>query len=240
MGCATALVKYIMFFFNFLFVVGGAALIALGVLQYNGYKEYKEITAEIGPYQASPIVLWVIGGIILFIAFMGCCGTLRESKCMMMTYSTFLGIILILEVALAVGIYMNQDDIKTWVKDGLEKSLKEYNNDDTIRQVWDDMQKNLKCCGVNSYADWGINVPSSCCANQENCSNLFGTGVSLLANQLTDKEVIYKQGCVDKVFNELKTEYGMYGAAILALVELVGIVFGCCLGARFGRKLYHT
>lgn len=102
------------------------------------------------------------------------------------------------------------------------------------------MQSNLKCCGVNSYQDWLPNIPKSCCADPSHCEDFVGKGLTLITSQFTGKEIIYKEGCVDKVFDELKTEYGMYGAAVLAAIELIGVIFGCCLGARFGRKRYTT
>jgi len=224
MGCATSLVKFLIFFFNFLFVAGGVALVTFGVLFINGYKTYETILPDLGPYSFPPILIIVIGCIVFFIAFMGCCGTIRESKCMMMTYATVLLILLIAEVALVVLFYTHQDQLKDAMEKGLKKSLTEYEKEE-VREVWDTMQHNFECCGAQSYKDWGaagVPVPPSCCKSKP-CNNDYFT-----------------EGCVDKLFTELKTDYGMYAAAILAGVELLGILFGCCLGARFGRKMYHT
>jgi hypothetical protein len=58
--------------------------VALGALTYNGIETY-EVFYQPGMYKASPIGMMVVGSIILLIAFMGCCGVLRESKCMMVT-----------------------------------------------------------------------------------------------------------------------------------------------------------
>jgi hypothetical protein len=38
----------------------------------------------------------------------------------------------------------------------------------------------------------------------------------------------------------VKTEYAMYVAAIVAGIELLGVILGCCLGARFGNKRYNV
>ncbi len=99
------------------------------------------------------------------------------------------------------------------------------------------MQSSLECCGVDSYSDWNVNIPQSCCVNRdENCT----TGVFSQFDALFSTGKIFQVGCVDQIVKKLNTEYGMYAAAVLAAVELLGAVFGCCLGARFGRKLYHT
>jgi len=229
MGCATSLVKFLIFLFNFIFVAGGTALVVFGALFFNGYKQYEDILPELGPYSAPPILMMVVGSIVFFIAFLGCCGTIRESKCMMMTYATVLLVLLIAEVAIAVGIYYKQDELKDLMNKGLDQSLTEYEAKPEIRETWNLMQSNLECCGVNGSGDWGrigTTVPQSCCI-EENCTT-------------SDSSKIWNNGCSNQIFSILKTEYGMYAAGILAAVELLGVLFGCCLGARFGRKLYHT
>jgi len=130
-------------------------------------------------------------------------------------------ILLIAEVALVVLFYTHQDQLKDVMDKGMKKSMAEYEKEE-VKEVWDTLQHKLECCGAQSYKDWGSAVPLSCCKIQP-CNNDYFT-----------------EGCVDKLFTELKTDYGMYAAAILAGVELLGILFGCCLGARFGRKMYHT
>jgi len=228
MGCATSMVKYLLFFFNFLFVVGGAALVTIGALSFNGFKTYENFI-DLKAYQAPPIGMMVVGGIIVLIAFMGCCGTVRESKCMMMTYATLLTILLIAEVAIAVGIYVYKDEFKDVLKDGLVKSMSKYDQKE-IAESWDTMQGNLKCCGIDSYKDWSTHgiteVPKSCCVDGKNCEQQVSS--------------YYPAGCLDKALADLKTEEGMYSAIVVAAVEVLGILFGCCLGARFGRKRYST
>lgn len=241
MGCATGLVKFLLFLFNFVVVVGGVALVVFGVLFYNGYKEYETILPDLGPYQFPPILMIVVGAVIFFIAFMGCCGIIRESKCMMITYAVFLLILLVAEIAIAVGIATHQDQMKSALEEGMLKSIDEFRTNTEVQNVWNAMQDNLKCCGARNWQDWsgaGISTPGSCCGNpvgDQGCSGRVSDGLALI--KIGE---IYPTGCADKIFEKLKTEYGMYAAAVLALVEFLGVILGCCLGARFGRKLYHT
>jgi len=247
MGCATALVKFIIFFFNFVFVVGRIALVAFGAIFYSGYKEYEKILPNLGPYGYPPILMMVIGCVVFLIAFMGCCGTLRESKCMMVTYAAFLLILLIAQVALVVLLATKRDEALNFFNEEMKQSLQKYNSDTEVKEVWDVMQSNLGCCGVEGPNDWSSGslivlslrngIPESCCTDPQNCS---GTSLINSALNLAVKSMYYQEGCLDKVFGSLKSDYGMYGAIGLAVVELLGIIFGCCLGARFGRKMYHT
>lgn len=60
----------------------------------------------------TPIVLIVIGSIILVISFFGCCGAIRESTCMIMTYSSFLMVMLLIKVAIGVYILVYSVDFQ--------------------------------------------------------------------------------------------------------------------------------
>ena len=52
-----------------------------------------------------------------------------------------------------------------------------------ITNIWDNIQKEMKCCGVNNYKDWtnpelnttfpqnGFDVPESCCADVEDLND---------------------------------------------------------------------
>jgi hypothetical protein len=64
--------------------LGGAAFIALGVLQYKGYTEYADKVEGLGLYRVSPVVLMTIGGVTLVIALFGCCGAMKENRSLMM------------------------------------------------------------------------------------------------------------------------------------------------------------
>jgi hypothetical protein len=159
---------------------------------------------------------------------------------MMFTYATFLAILLALEIAIVVMAYQYQDDFKDALQKGMQDSIPEYNNNSDIKDTWDTVQAHLKCCGVKNYHDWteqGVQIPESCCKEQQ--SGCVPPNLLTLTETLAQL-TIYTEGCVDKAFDDLKTEYGMYGSIALAGVELLGLIFGCCLGARFGRKRYSV
>ena len=51
-------------------------------------------------YVNTPIFLMIVGGVIFLVAFLGCCGAWRESKCLIYTYAFFLAVILVAQVLL--------------------------------------------------------------------------------------------------------------------------------------------
>merc|ERR1719239_1612725 len=55
----------------------------------------------------------------------------------------------------AVGIYvvLFQNDAEDKLDSGLEKSIKEHYGE-TLKGAWDLVQKELQCCGGNSYTEY--------------------------------------------------------------------------------------
>lgn len=73
---------------NILLQLCGLAILVLGVLVQVRNKHYSDHLDEITRNLTFPsITLIVIGSIIFIIAFLGCCGAIRESHCMMVTVS---------------------------------------------------------------------------------------------------------------------------------------------------------
>ena len=60
---------------------------------------------------AVPTSLIAIGCIVLFIAFLGCCGAIRENAGMTMCYSVIMLMLLIVKVVLIFGVWINKDQI---------------------------------------------------------------------------------------------------------------------------------
>lgn len=81
----------------------GIALIAVGAVVLVRIEDLSEVFESI-EFKWTPIVLIVVGCVILVISFFGCCGAVRESTCMIMTYSSFLMVLLL--VKLAIGVYV--------------------------------------------------------------------------------------------------------------------------------------
>jgi len=156
---------------------------------------------------------------------------------MMLTYSVFLTIILLIQVGIAVAAYVYEDDFKAGLNKEMSKNIVKYDEKPEIKQAWDTMQSNLKCCGYDDYKNWQntrTNPPESCCKRRaEGCAD----GVfSETEEQAMQK--IHVQGCVNKAFAQLRLKYVIIAAAVIAGIEFIGILFSCCLAARFRRKNY--
>jgi len=230
-------VKFLLFFFNFIFWLCGLALIIVGILVQMSL--HNTFMIRDAAASGAPIVLIVVGVVIFFIAFFGCCGAFKENYCMVTTFAILLSLVIIIEIAAAIAGYIYRNKISTVVQDSLTEMISNYNNStDEFRNAVDKLQKDLKCCGVNSSSDWrhfkpsGNSVPDSCCVNvTTNCG--IGT--------MTDAAKVHQEGCHDVVEALLKKniQWVIVAALVIAFLQIMGIVFSCLLmrGIRSGYEV---
>ncbi|KAM3618694.1 uncharacterized protein V6R79_023763 [Siganus canaliculatus] len=229
-------VKFLLFFFNFIFWLCGLALIVVGILVQVALHNTLKISDAAA--SGAPIVLIAVGVLVFFIAFFGCCGAWKENYCMVTTFAVFLVLIVIVEIGAAIAGYFFRQNISTVVQDSLTDMIKNYNNSTgEFKDAMDKMQQNLKCCGVNSSSDWrsfkpdGNSVPDSCCKNETtNC----GLGAMTSSN-------VYQKGCQEAVEALLKKniQWVIVAALVIAFLQIMGIVFACLLmrGIRSGYEV---
>lgn len=100
--------------------MGGIALVTIGAIALANTSDLKGAFAENDPTFAA-IILIVFGGIVFLISFFGCCGAIRESYCMTMTYASVLFVIFIGQVVIAVFVLVNQEDFKSKIVNTVSK-----------------------------------------------------------------------------------------------------------------------
>ncbi|KAM7405153.1 hypothetical protein PAMP_012437 [Pampus punctatissimus] len=230
-------VKYLLFFFNFIFWLCGLALIIVGILVQVSL--HNTVLIKDAAASGAPIVIIVVGVVIFFIAFFGCCGACKENYCMVTTFAVLLVFVILVEIAAAIAGYVFRNKLSNVVQDSLTEMIAEYNNSTAeFRKTVDNMQKDLKCCGVNSSTDWkhfkpdGNSVPDSCCVNvTTNC----GIGA------MTDTAKVHQKGCHTAVEALLKKNilWVIVAALVIAFLQIMGIVFSCMLmrGIRSGYEV---
>jgi len=214
MGCGMSMVKYILFVFNLLCALGGIAILAVGVAFFLRIGDIEKVFEDWN-VQVVPILFIVIGSIIFIIAFFGCCGAIKESHCMTVTYSTFLMIMLIAQIVLAIVVFVYIGDIQEATRPVLARLWDNRNNQGNA-QIWDNIQTTLQCCGLNSASEWILLVPTSCCAS--------GTTACTAINA-------FSTGCNTALNDFIATSGNIIGAVALGVagIELIGFIFACCL-----------
>ena len=74
--------------FNLIFALVGLVLMGLGVFVQVEAKDYLNFLGN--NYTNTPVFIIVLGAIIFVVAFFGCCGAIKENKCLMYTYGFLL------------------------------------------------------------------------------------------------------------------------------------------------------
>ncbi|VFV42659.1 tetraspanin-8-like [Lynx pardinus] len=99
-GC----LKYSMFIFNFLFWLCGIVILAIAIwvrVSKDGQEILSPGDSSTNPY-VSVNILIAVGSVIMILGFLGCCGAVKESRCMLLLF--FIGLLLILLLQVAAGI----------------------------------------------------------------------------------------------------------------------------------------
>merc|ERR1712126_642527 len=139
-GCVPNFVKYNLFLTNFIVFILGIVTLGFGIWilvdkpsfldlftdAQDILDEHKVDTSgfDLGVYASAPVILIVVAVIVSLIAFFGCFGALKESKCLLITYFVILLAIFITAIVGAVLIF--QGNFENEIKEPLEESIKYY------------------------------------------------------------------------------------------------------------------
>ncbi|OQV14424.1 putative CD151 antigen [Hypsibius exemplaris] len=182
--CGSKCAKYTLFTFNFVLFVSGLAVLGIGIWILVDKSNFVTLTArlsdvngDLGRYGTADSVLqqtaylFIASGIItLFVAFLGCCGAIKEWRPLLITYAVLLLLILGLEIAAGIyaGVFRNtaNDYVLTTMQTTLRRQYTHdgmFDNGTHIfvtqnvnfwTKAWDQMMVTLRCCGVNSGQDF--------------------------------------------------------------------------------------
>lgn len=182
MGCFGFL-KAMMVVFNGIIFLAGAAILGVGIwvkvdsgsiLSFLGQIENAPV--ELSQLLNVGYLLIAIGALLLVIGFLGCCGAVKESKCMLLLFFVIVLVVFIAEVAGAVVILVFRplaDELFTKFGEAAVQSIrKDYGKDSDVTGLWNSTMNTLQCCGfynssdfVNSpyYDKYGQLFPPQCC-----------------------------------------------------------------------------
>ncbi|CAL8324357.1 unnamed protein product [Lota lota] len=218
------IIKYLLFFFNFLFWVSGC--IILGVSIYlKVTKDGNKITNEGLP---GIDLLIAVGVIIMLLGFLGCCGAIRENRCLLLLF--FISLLLIFILLLAAGIVgaVDKKKVNDWAKERLADLVPLQQQTAEIQTDVQKLERELKCCGlVKGPEDWGSGVPSSCHCND-----------TMQPCQTIASQLVYSTPCstfiVAVLENNMEVVLGV--AFAIAILLIFGMAFAMTLYCQIGKK----
>lgn len=97
---------------------------------------------EIALYSSAAILLIILSLFVIMVTFFGCCGALKEHKCMLGTYFAIVLVFFIIFIIAAIVGYTQSEDK---MQKPLEKAIKSYGwkNKTTITDAWDYVQESV-------------------------------------------------------------------------------------------------
>lgn len=240
MDCGMKCVRILLFVFNFLFWVLGIALLAVGITSRTSASSWKQLMEESLILNAANILI-AAGVIVALIGFLGCCGAWKKNKCMLLSFAICIILIFILQLAGGIYAYTKKDTLQKDLETGLNTMQNMYGkaNPKTADKEFDEavdwFQQNVKCCGTEkpeswTDSDWGKiagnkGVPESCCKTQTT-----GCGKADIKT-LLNKKTIFPKGCIPVGKQYAKDKIFLVGGVLIGIgvVQLLGILFACCL-----------
>ncbi|AWP10206.1 putative CD63 antigen isoform 5 [Scophthalmus maximus] len=229
--------KYLLFFFNVIFLLCGITLMVVGALTQVALFSTLMIKSSIA--SGGPITIIGVGAMVFLIAFFGCCGAWKESYCMVTMFAILLSLIIFVEIAAAITGYIFRQKVSEVVHESLTTVFSQYNSvQPQFRDYLDKLQISLSCCGVNSSSDWvqhkpdNNSVPDSCCKTK---TTDCGVGAMTDANKVNEK------GCQGALVEFLKNNsmWVIVSVLVIAMLQVMGLVFACLLmrGIRSGYEV---
>ncbi|XP_072241876.1 CD9 molecule a isoform X2 [Leuresthes tenuis] len=149
-------VKYLMFIFNFFFWLAGTAVFAIGLWLRLDPKTKGLFEGPDSPYvfYTGVYILIGAGALMMVVGFLGCCGAIQESPCMLGLFFFFLLIIFGIEVAAGIWGFSNQTQV---VDDITKFYMQTYNEfkttgDERLKETLRVIHTELNCCGPSGTA----------------------------------------------------------------------------------------
>ncbi|XP_028255733.1 tetraspanin-8-like [Parambassis ranga] len=213
-------IKYLLFFFNLLFWLSGCIILAASIY-LKVTKDGNKITNQSLP---GIDLMIAIGVIIMVLGFLGCCGAIKENRCMLLLFFISLLIIFILLVAAGILGAVGEKQVQNWVKDRMKELTPLSKQPADVIEDLEKLQKQMKCCGIlNGPGDWE-KIPDSCRCNTTDTA--------------CTSPAVYSTTCTDRVIELMKSQMEIViGIAFaIAILLIFGMAFSMTLYCQIGRK----
>ncbi|EHB12395.1 Tetraspanin-8 [Heterocephalus glaber] len=210
-GC----LKYSMFIFNFLFWLCGTLILGIAIwirVSKDGNEILSSGKSDINPFVAANILI-AVGAIIMVMGFLGCCGAVKESRCMLLLFFIGLLVILLLQVAAGILGAISQTETKRILNETFYENVnllsQTGNNGKEFRAAMTEFQNKFECCGlVSGASDWGSNFESV----SQSCACEYSSNVCTTYKGKS----VYKETCISLIKESVEKH----------IIIVIGIAFG--------------
>lgn len=219
-------------------------MLAVGVWTLVDKSDYISLLSS-SFYSASAYILIAAGAIVIVTGIIGCCATLKEMRSFLIVYLVLLLCIFLLEITAGVLAYITYQELDDELRENLKVTMQEkyqQPGQESITLSVDKLQQEFKCCGSQNFSDWTEStwiqrakseqlVPDSCCKTP-----------SELCGRRDHPSNIYRVegGCIEKLEDFIQSQLYILAAVGIgiAFLQLVGMMFTCCLYRNLKEDLY--
>ncbi|KAM9328295.1 CD9 antigen-like isoform 2-T2 [Pholidichthys leucotaenia] len=213
-------IKYLVFVFNFLFWLAGTLVLAVGL-----WLRFDSRTKGLFEGQDSPSVFFTgvylligAGALMMIVGFLGCCGAIKESPCMLGLFFLFLLLIFAAEVAAGIWSLSNKDRVVEDITEFYKQTYANYKDtrQDALKESLRLIHFGLNCCGPTGTV---IDAAKDTCPKQEGLSAFITKSCP---------------AAIDEVFNNKLHIIGGVGIGI-GVIMIFGMIFSmmlCCAVRR--------
>ncbi|XP_072495495.1 CD9 antigen [Notamacropus eugenii] len=211
----TKCIKYLLFGFNFIFWLAGIAVLAIGLwLRFDSQtKSIFEQEDNNSSFYTGVYILIGAGALMMLVGFLGCCGAVQESQCMLGLFFAFLLVIFAIEIAAAIWGYSHKEEVIREIKEFYRETYnKMKTKEGPYKETLKAIHHALDCCGLTGVLDQLI---TDTCPNKD------------LISTVTIKPCPV---AIEEVFNNKFHIIGAVGIGI-AVVMIFGMIFSmilCC------------
>jgi len=256
-GCLANLLKYLLFGSNFIIFVIGCVVLGLGIYALVDGASLVNLVNESGAgddinitaFTSAAYIFIVVAVFVVILTFFGCCGAIKESKCMLGTYFT---LILVMFIVMIVGAVLGYSTSMTTLETALYKTQDKYKDNSispdcgnctdqqkAVTKAWDEVQSSLKCCGAflngtvaagnyrNSWTESGaypVQVLAKTYVVPASCCDHFEKDSDKESCRLDPRSTTYNvTGCFDKLdqtFQDNKSTFLITGVVIMVIMFL--------------------
>lgn len=233
--CCGEFIRIVLFVLNFIFWAAGGGILGVGIYVKVSLDDLSKLNVSHDTLYMASIFLISLGCIVFVVGLLGCCGSLTQTKWMLLTYFALVTVIFVGEIALAIAVYVEKDTVSQSIKDQFADCMDKYDAQDEgiCADTVDSIQSVLHCCGEDSPTEWQnatrfstkyqTSPPASCCKEK--------------ATSCTYGEA-FQEGCyttISTIVNKNAKYIGL-GALIVAVVELLGMSLACYLRTYITKR----
>ncbi|XP_061390252.1 transmembrane 4 superfamily [Musca autumnalis] len=221
--------KYMVYCYIVLLAVTGCAQIFLGTSLLWGHSGHYGVVQN--RLWAPAALLLCLGPGTFILCWIGCQATNQKKKCLLGLFATFLVINILIQFLLCGWSLAMREHLPSSVEIYIDDSFVEFLDKFSRTKVdnlhlWNRMQSQLQCCGVDGPLDYRrLSLPWSCCSRPETAYE-------------SACDTHYKRGCLAVVSEQIKYTLLItaFGAAIIAIFQSLGLFCVVHLAILYGKN----